>query len=81
MSRISLVSFALLLVINCVARAWADALADEMATMNARWDAAINNADFDALLPMYTPDARLIPPGAQPVTGPMAIRNTKGHSV
>ena len=48
MSRLSLVSFALLLVISCVARAWADPLADEMTTMNARWDAAINNADFDA---------------------------------
>ena len=84
MSRISLVSFALLLVISCVARAWADPLADEMTTMNARWDAAINNADFDALLPMYTADARLIPPGAQPVTGPMAIRNFfagRGRSV
>jgi ketosteroid isomerase-like protein len=51
-----------LLVITCVARAWADPLADEMTTMNARWDAAINNADFDALLPMYTADARLMPP-------------------
>ena len=84
MSRISLVSFALLLVISCVARAWADPLADEMATMNARWDAAINNADFDALLPVYTADATLIPPGAQPVTGPMAIRNFfagRGRSV
>jgi len=83
-SRISLVSFALLLVISCVARAWADPLADEMATMNARWDAAINNADFGALLPMYTADATLIPPGAQPVTGPMAIRNFfagRGRSV
>jgi ketosteroid isomerase-like protein len=74
-SRISLVSFALLLVISCVAPVWADPLADEMASMNARWDAAINNADFDALLPMYTADARLIPPGAQPVTGAMAVRN------
>jgi hypothetical protein len=59
-SRISLVSFALLLVISCVAPVWADPLADEMASMNARWDAAINNADFDALLPMYTADARLM---------------------
>lgn len=67
MSRLSLVSFALLLVISCVARAWADPLADEMTTMNARWDAAINNADFD--------DARLMPSGAHPVTGSMAIRN------
>jgi hypothetical protein len=50
----SLVSFALLLVISCVAPVWADPLADEMASMNARWDAAISNADFDALLPMYT---------------------------
>ena len=75
MSRISLVSFALLLVISCVAPVWADPLADEMASMNVRWDAAINSADFDALLPMYTADARLMPPGAQPVTGAMAVRN------
>jgi len=74
-SRISLVSFALLLVISCIAPVCADPLADEMASMNARWDAAINNADFDALLPMYTADARLMPPGAQPVTGAMAVRN------
>jgi uncharacterized protein (TIGR02246 family) len=74
-NRISLVSFALLLIISCVAPAWADPLADEMASMNARWDAAINNADFDALLPMYTADARLMPPGAQPVIGAMAVRN------
>ena len=84
MNRISLVSFALLLVISCVAPVWADPLGDEMASMNARWDAAINNADFDALLPMYTADARLMPPGAQPVTGAMAIRNffaARGRSV
>ena len=84
MSRISQVSFALLLVICCAARGWADPLADEMASMNARWDAAINSTDFDALLPMYAADASLIPPGAQPVTGPMAIRNffaARGRSV
>jgi uncharacterized protein (TIGR02246 family) len=55
-----------------------------MASMNARWDAAINNADFDALLPMYTADARLMPPGAQPVTGATAVRNFfagRGRSV
>ena len=82
--QLLILAAAALLVITCVARAWADPLADEMTTMNARWDAAINNADFDALLPMYTADARLIPPGAQPVTGPMAIRNFfagRGRSV
>jgi hypothetical protein len=67
--RISLVSIALILVVGFVAGAWADPLADEMASMNARWDAAINNADFDALLPMYTADARLMPPGVHQVTG------------
>ena len=84
MSRISLVSVALLLVISFVAPVWADPLADEMASMNARWDADINNADFDALLPMYAADARLMPPGAQPVTGAMAVRNFfagRGRSV
>jgi len=75
MNRISLVSFALLLIISCVAPVWADPFADEMVAMNARWDAAINNADFDALLPMYTADARLMPPSAQPVIGAMAVRN------
>ena len=84
MNRISLASFALLLIVSCVAPVWADPLADEMAAMNARWDAAINKADFDALLPMYTADARLMPPGAQPVTGAMAVRNFfagRGRSV
>jgi ketosteroid isomerase-like protein len=74
-SRILLVAFALLLVISCVASVRADPLADDMASMNALWDAAINNADFDALLPMYSADARLMPPGAKPVTGATAVRD------
>ena len=84
MTRISLVSFALILIVSHASQALADPLADKVTSMNAQWDAAINNADFDALLPMYTADARLIPPGAQPVTGPMAIRNffaRRGRSV
>jgi ketosteroid isomerase-like protein len=82
--QLLILAAAALLAITCVVRAWADPLADEMTTMNARWDAAINTADFDALLPMYTADARLMPPGAQPVTGPTAIRNFfagRGRSV
>jgi ketosteroid isomerase-like protein len=83
-SRTSLVSFALVMVITCATGVWADPLSDEMTSMNARWDAAINDADFDALLPMYTSDASLMPPGAAPVTGPMAIRDFfagRGRSV
>ena len=83
MRHISL-SLILLLVVGCVVPAWADPLSDEMASINARWDSAINSASFDALLPMYTADARLMPPGAPLITGPMAIRDffaRRGRSV
>ena len=59
-------------------------LSDEMASINARYDTAINSANFDALLPMYTADARLMPPGAPLVTGPVAIRDfftRRGRSI
>ena len=84
MTRISLVSFALILMVSHASQALADPLADKVTSMNAQWDAAINNADFDALLPLYTADGRLMPPGAQPVTGPLAIRDFfagRGRSV
>ena len=72
MTRISLVSFALILIVSHASQALADPLADKVTSMNAQWDAAINNADFDALLPLYAADGRLMPPGAPPVTGPLA---------
>ena len=62
----------------------ANSLTDEVAALNARWDAAINGPDFEALLPMYSDDAELMPPGARPVTGPAAIRDffaARGTSV
>ena len=84
MTRISVVLCALILIVSHAGQALADPLADKLTSMNAQWDAAINNADFDALLPLYTADARLMPPGAQPVTGPPAIRDFfagRGRSV
>ena len=84
MTRISLVSFALILIVSHAGQALSDPLADKVTSMNAQWDAAINNADFDALLPLYAADGRLMPPGAQPVTGPLAIRDFfagRGRSV
>ena len=84
MTRISPVSFALILIVSHASQTLADPLADKVTSMNAQWDAAINNADFDALLPLYTADGRLMPPGAQPVTGPLAIRDFfagRGRSV
>jgi ketosteroid isomerase-like protein len=62
----------------------ANSLTDEVAALNARWDAAIDGPDFEALLPMYSDDAELMPPGARPVTGPAAIRDffaARGTSV
>jgi uncharacterized protein (TIGR02246 family) len=84
MSRISLLSFALILIVSHVTQAFADPLADKVTSINAQWDAAINNADFDALLPLYSEDGRLMAPGAQPVAGPLAIRDFfagRGRSV
>jgi len=62
----------------------ANSLTDEVAALNARWDAAIDGPDFEALLPMYSDDAELMPPGTRPVTGPAAIRDffaARGTSV
>jgi len=70
----------MLLIFTCACVRHAGALSSAA----AKWDAAINNADFDALLPLYAADARLMPPGAQPVAGPLAIRDFfagRGRSV
>jgi ketosteroid isomerase-like protein len=64
----------MLLLFGVAAQTRADALTDDLTSLNARWDAAINGPNFDGLLPMYSSDAELMPPGARPVTGPAAIR-------
>jgi uncharacterized protein (TIGR02246 family) len=86
MTRTSLAPMVLLSVVmfSIAAESHADSLTDEMAALNARWDAAINDPNPDALLPMYSSDARLMPPGAPPATGPVAIRDffaARGKSV
>ena len=68
-------SLVLALVLITIAPAWADPVIEEMTKLNAQWDAAINDPNFDALLPMYAADASLMPPGAPPVSGPTAIRD------
>jgi ketosteroid isomerase-like protein len=86
MTRTSLAPMVLLSVVmfSIAPESHADPLTDEMAALNARWDAAINDPNPDALLPMYSSDARLMPPGAAPATGPVAIRDffaARGKSV
>jgi ketosteroid isomerase-like protein len=68
-------SLVLILFLTTIAHALADPLTEDMAKLNAQWDAAINDPNFDALLPMYAADASLIPPGAPPVSGATAIRD------
>jgi hypothetical protein len=47
----------------------ADPLTEDMTKLNAQWDAAINDPNFDALMPMYAADASLMPPDTAPVSG------------
>jgi ketosteroid isomerase-like protein len=68
-------SLVLVLLLVTIGHVRADPLIEAMTKLNAQWDAAINDPNFDALLSMYAADARLMPPGAAPVSGPTAIRD------
>jgi ketosteroid isomerase-like protein len=68
-------SLMLVLLLVTIGHARADPLTEDMTKLNAQWDAAINDPNFDALLPMYAADASLMPPGAAPVFGSTAIRD------
>jgi ketosteroid isomerase-like protein len=70
-----ILSVVLVLLFVTIGYARADSITEDMTKLNAKWDAAINDPNFDALLPMYAADARLMPPGAAPVSGPTAIRD------
>ena len=68
-------SLVLVLFLVTIGYVRADQLTADMMKLNAQWDAAINDPNFDALLPMYAADASLMPPGAAPVSAPTAIRD------
>jgi ketosteroid isomerase-like protein len=68
-------SVVLVLLLATIGHVWADPLTEDMTKLNAQWDAAINDPNFDALLLMYATDASLMPPGAAPVSGATAIRD------
>jgi len=52
---------------------WADDLRSAMEAANREWLTAYNGLHPEAFPAMYTKDAVLMPPGAQPVTGADAI--------
>ena len=51
-------SLVLVLLLVTIGHARADPLTEDMTKLNAQWDAAINDPNFDALLPMYAADAQ-----------------------
>ncbi len=42
------------------------------------WEAALNAKDLDGLVALYTSDARVLPPGAEMVSGSDAVRTVFG---
>lgn len=72
--RTKLVFYAALLVaLATLGNARAEDLRSAMEADNARWLAAYNTNNPAAFPTMYTEDAVVLPPGAQPVTGRQAI--------
>jgi ketosteroid isomerase-like protein len=45
------------------------------------WEAALNAADIDALVALYTSDARLLPPNGEIVSGSAAVRTEFGGMI
>ena len=62
-----------LVTLAAVGSAWADDLRAVMEADNARWLTAYNTNTPSAFPAMYTKDAVVLPPGAQPVNGREAI--------
>ena len=50
-------SLVLVLLLVTIGNAQAEPLTEDMTKLNTQWDAAINDPNFDALLPMYAADA------------------------
>lgn len=48
----------------------------EIRSQSAAWESALNDGDIDALVAMYTPDARILPPNNRMSKGHDAIRAT-----
>ena len=46
----------------------------ELAAMDESWEKALNSGDMDALMAMYTEDARVLPPNAPAAHGHDAVR-------
>jgi len=71
---VGLVALALALPLPVFAQAGAGDLHAQIGKMDQAWQKAYNAGDAAALAALYTKDAKLMPPGAEPASGSAAIQ-------
>jgi len=64
----------LLIVVTLACAPTGSQPSSELAGMDQQWEAALNSGDMDALVAMYTEDARLLPPNAPLAQGRAAVQ-------
>ena len=71
---VGLVALALALPLPAFAQAGAGDLRAQIGKMDQTWQKAYNAGDAAALAALYTPDAKVMAPGAEPASGTKAIQ-------
>jgi uncharacterized protein (TIGR02246 family) len=71
---VGLVALALALPLPAFAQAGGGDLSAQIAKVDRAWEKANNAGDAAALTALYTKDAQVMPPGANPVSGTKAIQ-------
>lgn len=69
-----LVALALASPVQAVAQGGTPDIKGQLGKVGEAWQAAFNAGDAAAMAALYTTDARLMPPGSEPVSGTAAIR-------
>lgn len=69
-----LLALALASPVGAFAQAGTPDLRAQVVKLGEAWQAAFNAGDANALAALYTQDARLLPPGSEPLSGPVAIK-------
>ena len=71
---VGLVALALALPLPAFAQAGGGDLSAQIAKVDQAWEKAYNAGDAAALTALYTKDAKVMPPGADPASGTKAIQ-------
>ena len=73
-TTVGLLALALVLPLPAFAQAGAGNLRAQIEKVGQAWQAAYNAGDAAGVTALYTPDAKLMVPGAEPGSGPKAIQ-------